>query len=195
MFFFASEAHHAAPGLVDVIFDWKFNVINWLLLVGFLAYGYSKLVPPKLAQREKSINEALSIAERSKQEADALLAEQKAKLADAEVERTKIVDEAKAVAKQLQADIEAQTKREVSDLERKLESAIANERQMIITEVRTAAVKAAMQLTRAHLENNVSEDDNKRLLSQFMQELDSLDSGKSVHAPGSTALGVTGRTE
>jgi F-type H+-transporting ATPase subunit b len=191
MFFFAEA--HTQPGLIDIIFDWKLNVLNWLLLVGFLVYGYTKLVPPKLAQREQSINEALSIAERSKQEADELLAQQKARLAEAEAERAKIVEEAKSVAKQLQADLEAQTKREVSDLERKLESAIANERQLIITEVRTAAVKAAMQLSRNYLETNVSEADNKRLLSQFMGELDTLGDGKS-YAPG-TALGVTGRTE
>jgi len=193
MFFFATETAHHQMGLIDVILDWKLNVINWLLLVAFLVYGWNKLVPPKLAQREQSINEALSVAERSKQEADALLAEQKARLADAEKEREKIVDEAKTVAKQLQADIESQTKREVAELEKKMESALVNERQLIITEVRSAAVKAAMQLSRNHLEHSVTEADNKRLLTQFMQELDSLDSGKSY--PPGTAVGATGRSE
>jgi F-type H+-transporting ATPase subunit b len=116
-------------------------------------------------------------------------------LENAQKESDKIVDEAKTVAQQMKAEILNQTTREVADLHRKLESALANERQMIITEVRTAAVEAAIQLSQGYLEKNVSESDNKRLLSQFMQELDSLSGpGGESFAPG-TAVGASHRSE
>jgi len=192
MFFFA-EAHHQV-GLIDVILDWKTNVINWVLLMAVVVYAINKLVPPILSKRERDINEALTLAERSKQEADELFAQQKAKIEAAKSEASKMVDEAKTVGKQLAAEIAAQTKREVEDLERKMESALATERQVIVNEVRQAAVKAAMQLSRTHLESNVSEADNKRLLTQFMQELDSLSADGESFAPG-TALGVSGQSK
>ena len=191
MFFFA-EAHQQV-GLVDVIFDFKSNVINWLVLVGFLVYAINKMVPPMLAQRERSINEQIKSAEEARNEAQSFLKEQETKIEHAQKEADKIVDEAKVVGEQLKTEIEQQTTREVADLKKKLESAIDNERQMIVTEVRSAAVEAAVKLSKEYLEKNVSEADNKRLLSQFMQELDTL-SGAESFAPG-TALGVSGRSD
>lgn len=193
MFFFA-EAHQQ-PGLLGVIFDFKSNVINWLLLVGFLIYGFNKIVPPMLAQRERAIKEQMDAADRARKESEAFFLEQSSKLENAQKETDKIVDEAKQVAEHLASEIEQQTTREIAFLQAKLESAIANERQMIVTEVRSAAVEAAVKLSRDYLESNVSDSDNKRLLSEFMQELDGLSgpNGQSF-APG-TAIGASGRTE
>ncbi|MDZ4832560.1 MAG: hypothetical protein SGJ27_02040 [Candidatus Melainabacteria bacterium] len=195
LMFFLAEVEHHQPGLMDVVLDFKSNVINWIFLVGFLIYGINKLVPPMLEKRERAINEQMESAARVKAESDAFFAEQQRNLENAQKESDKIVDEAKTVAQQLKAEILSQTTREVADLHRKLESSLANERQMIITEVRTAAVEAAVKLSQSYLEKNVSESDNKRLLSQFMQELDSLSgpSGQSF-APG-TAVGATTRSE
>lgn len=193
MLFFAEVEHHQ-PGLVDVIFDFKSNVINWVILVGLLIYGINKLVPPMLASRERAIRDDLNSAAKVKAESDAFFLEQKQNLENAQKESDKIVEEAKTVAQQLKAEILSQTTKEVADLEKKIESAIANERQMIVTEVRTAAVEAAIHLSRGYLEKNVSESDNKRLLSQFMQELDSLSTGGESFAPG-TAVGASNRSD
>ena len=192
MFFFFAEAHQQI-GLVEVLFDFKSNVINWLLLVGFLIYGWNKLVPNMMAQRARTIEDSISSAKKAKTESEQFLLDQKQKIADMEKQSAKIVAEAKTVGQQLKAEIEARTKREIADMERKFEAAIANERQVIISEVRTAAVKAAIQLSRSYLENNVSPEDNKRLLTQFMQELDSLSGGQS-YAPG-TVLGAASHSD
>ncbi len=194
MFFFFAEAHHH-PGLIDVIFDFKSNVINWLFLVGFLIYAWSKMVPPMLEKRAKSIEDAIASSKQTQAESEAFLKEQKGKLDNAQKEADKIVDEAKVVAQQLKAEIESQTKREVADLEKKLEAAIDNERLMIVTEVRSAAAKAAVELSRVYLEKNVTEADNKRLLTQFMQQLDSLSGPEGTSFAPGTALGVSSRSE
>jgi F-type H+-transporting ATPase subunit b len=195
LLFFLAEVHHEQPGLMDVVLDFKSNVINWVILVGFLFYGINKLVPPMLAKREASIKEEINVAERIKAESDAFFLEQKQNLENAQRESENIVDEAKVLAETMKTEIKSQTTREVADLQRKLEAAIANERQMIVTEVRSAAVEAAVKLSRSYLEKNVDEADNKRLLSQFVAGLDTLSgpSGQS-YAPG-TAVGATGRTE
>ena len=192
---FFAEVEHEQPQLLEVVLDWKHNVINWLILMALIIYGINKLVPPMLKQREESINRELNSAAKIKAESDEFFASQKQNLENAQKESDKIVDEAKAVAQQMKAEILNQTTREVADLQKKLESAIANERQMIVTEVRTAAVEAAVQLSQSYLEKNVSESDNKRLLSQFMQELDSLSGpGGESFAPG-TAVGASNRSD
>lgn len=195
LLFFLAEVHHEQPGLMDVVLDFKSNVINWLILVGFLFYGINKLVPPMLAKRESSIKDEINVAVKMKAESDAFFLEQKQNLENAQRESENIVDEAKALANTMKAEIKSQTSREVADLQRKLESAIANERQMIVTEVRTAAVEAAVKLSRDYLEKNVDDADNKRLLSHFVEGLDSLSGpGGQSFAPG-TAVGASGRTE
>lgn len=182
MFFFFAEVHHEF-NLSEFIFDPTTNVINWLLLVGFLIYGYTKLVPPMLAAREQSIKDQLAQAEKAREESQKFLAEQEVKIQNAEKEAANIISEAKTIAEQMKKELIDQTKREIADLERKFESAIANERQVAITEIRTAAAKAAIELSKSHLEKNVSADDNKRLLSEFMSQLDSMDKDQAF-APG-----------
>ena len=195
MFFFFAEAHQQI-GFFEVLFDWKSNVINWLVLVGFLIYGWNKMVPNMMAQRASSIENAINSAENAKLEAEEFLLTQKQKIEDMEKVSETIVQEARTVGQQLKAEIEAQTKREIADMERKFEAAIANERQMIVSEVRTRAVKAAVELSRQYLEYNVSPEDNKRLLSQFMQGLDSLSGpGSQSYAPPGTALGAAGHSD
>jgi len=191
MFLFAEV--HESFNLVDVIFDWKSNVINWLLLVGFIVYACSKLVPPILENRRKSIEDQLSNARKAKQDAEAYLEEQKKRIADSEKEASKIIDEAKTIAAQLKKDIAEQTARESAELERKIEMALQTERQMLVNEVRTAAVKAAVELSRSYLEQNVSEEDNKRLLTGFMQQLDTISSdGQSFDQPAHDSTGAAG---
>ena len=182
MFLFA-EVDHAS--LFDVVFDFKSNIINWLLLVGFIIYGWNKMVPSIMADRKRSIEDAIAGAQKSKKDAEVFLAEQEARIANAEKEAAKIADDAKTVAQQLKQEIADQTKRELTELEAKFQAAIANERQMAITELRTAAAKAAVELSRVYLSKNVSEEDNKILLSQFMNQLDSLSSQGQAMTPGS----------
>lgn len=185
MFFFFAEVHEPSS-LVDVFFDFKSNIINWLLLVGFIIYTWKKVVPPMLANRKKSIEDSIANAKTARQEAEAFLKEQETRIANAKEEAAKIVDEADKIAAQLKTEIEKQTEREIAEMQKKIEAALQNERRMMITEVREAAVKAAIELSRAYLEQNVSEEENKKLFSQFMQQIDTI-TGQSLGAPADTA--------
>ena len=62
----------------------------------------------------------------------------------------KILSEAKAAAKEMQASLEAQTQKDIAEMLTKFENAIASERQVIVNEMRQASVKAAMALAKAH---------------------------------------------
>ena len=181
MFFFA-EVHHQLS-FVEVLFDGKSNVINWFLLVIAIGYGWMKLVPPMFEARQKRIRESIASAQHDRDEAKSFLTQQENRIANAEKESARIVEEARVVAAQMKADIEAQTEAEINRLHEKLESALLNERQMLINELRSKAAKAAIHLSRSYLETSITEADKKRLLSQFMQQLETVGSEKSF-APG-----------
>lgn len=188
MFFFFAQASHEAgehlaehgadPDLIETLLKWDNNVINWVLLVALIIWGWNKLVPPMLAARAKSIDEALASAAEAKAESDKFLQDQQTALENSKRDAAKMVEEAKVVAEQMKVEIERQTTAEIAALEKKFDAAIENQRQLVITEMRTAAAKAAVQLAKTHLETNVKEADRKRLLTEFMQQLDTLENSE-----------------
>ena len=157
------------------------NLVNWLILAGLIIWGWNKAVPSMISQRAKSINDVIEAAEKQREEAQAFLLEQKKKVENAEVEAQNILEEAKEVAKQMQADMKAQTEADIEALKQKFKAAIENERQIIVTETRKAAVATAIKVSEEYLKNNISETEKVQLLNQFIQQLDSLgDSTESV---------------
>lgn len=187
MFFFA-EVHHASS-FMDVVLDFQSNLVNWLILAGLVIWGWNKVIPSVVEKRARSINETIDAAEKSRAEAEEFLAAQKAKVENAEAEAAKIIDEAKVVAEQMKKEMQAQTERDIENLKQKFEAAIANERQVVVTETRKAAVKAAMQLSKSYLQSNVSEAEKKLLLNQFIEQLDSLGGASQSVVAGKGKVG------
>ena len=80
MFLLAEVEHSGLFGMFEN------NLINWLILVGFLGWVLGKNLPPAFKGREESINATLNQAKKAKEEAEALLEKQKAAVANAEKE-------------------------------------------------------------------------------------------------------------
>lgn len=172
MLFFAEV--EASNGFMSMFEN---NVINWLLLVAFLWWVLAKNLPPVFKGRDESINATLTAAKAAREEAEALLTRQKAAVANAEKEAEQILAEAKAAAQEMQKSMEEQTQKDIAEMLKKFESAISSERQMLVTEMRQASVKAAMQLAKGQLSSAVTPEVKAQLLNQFMEQLDTFSSG------------------
>lgn len=183
LFVFGSE-HQVAMSVTDALFDWKSNVLNWLILVGGIVWFAQKNLPSMFASREQSIQESLNAAATSRQEAQQFLQEQKGRVANAEKEASQILSEAKQVAEQMKTQIQEQTKKDLVDLENKFEGAIENERRVLVTEMRAAAAKAAVELSEAYLAGAVNQEVKGKLLNQFMEQLDTVNSNEKRLAAG-----------
>ncbi|MBX9940447.1 MAG: ATP synthase F0 subunit B [Candidatus Obscuribacterales bacterium] len=180
MFFAEVEA----PGIMSIFEN---NLINWLLLVAFMYWVLAKFLPPAFKSREDGINATLTAAREARSQAEALLSKQKEAVANAEKEADQILDEAKKAAKEMQASIEEQTRKDVADMLAKFENAVAAERQMLVTEMRQASVKAAMQLAREQLASAVTPEVRSQLLNQFMEQLETMNTTKGTMTAGSGA--------
>ena len=148
------------------------NLINWLVLMAGVIYLWNKFVPPMFKSREDSITTAIADARATKAQGEAMLEEQKVRIANAEQEAAKILDEAKGLATQLKQQMEAQTLKDIADLKAKVEQSIANERQAAISQLRQAAARASIVLTEKALPSLLDEAAKARLLTQFMEQLD-----------------------
>ena len=69
-------------------------------------------------------------------------------------------------------------------------STIAAERQMMVTEMRQASVKAAMELAKGQLASAVTPEVKSQMLNQFMEQLETLNT-RSQSMPTSASLSAT----
>ncbi len=169
---FASGDGHADSGVL--LKDFLYRCFNFALMVGLLAYFITKPVRNALKGRQEGIEKTLADAEAAKEAAEAKYLEYSEKLAkateeiekltdsirhDGEVEREKIL----AAANEMAIMIE-------QEADNKASSVVAKAR----TELREEAANLAVELAEDMLKKQVSAEDQKRLVDEYMQKVGEL---------------------
>lgn len=147
-----------------------------LLLFGISMYVLAKLAFPRISEaldrRQRAIEESIDTAERTKREADQLLAEYRERLHEARRQAEEIMSRARraAEANEREAQEEAVEKREqmMEQTRRDIEAETRRAIQEIRREVADLTVMATEKVTRKTL----TEDDQRRLLEDALSELD-----------------------
>ncbi len=154
------------------------NLINWILLLVFLGWLWSKYTPSMFAARKESIEGALKEAAKARQEGQESLLEQERKIANAEKDAEQILVEARRVAEEMRIQIAADTKNETEHIRKKIEQQVASERKQAITEMRSQAATVAVRLAEAALPGAISDTARKRLLGEFIEQVETIGSKK-----------------
>ena len=152
-----------------------------LMIWTLLLFGISMLVLAKLAfprisealdRRQHAIEESIDAAERTRKEADVLLAEYRERLHESRQQAEEIIQRARkaAEAHEHQAQDEAKEKREqiMEQARRDIEAETRRAIQEIRHEVADLTVMATEKVTRKTL----TEDDQRRLVEDALKELD-----------------------
>jgi len=154
------------------------NIINWVILVGVIVYFWNKFMPPIFAARHQRIQGAIDDAAHAKRDGEDFLQEQKQRIANAETEAKKILEDAKQTAASMKQQESEVIKKEIAELEKKLEQQIATHRQMVITELRSQAAVAAVRLAEASLPGAITDNVKKGLQERFVSQLDQIGANK-----------------
>ena len=170
--FAAGGEHHADGGVL--LKDFLYRVLNFGIVVAILVYFLTKPMKKGLAGRREDIEKALAEAKQAKDQAEAKFAEYDRKLAQAteeiaeisdairregELEKQKIIENAKAMAKKIEEDAE-----KAAELE------VAKARAMLQREAVQLAVGVAENL----LKKNFTKDDDTRLIDEYMKKVGEL---------------------
>lgn len=162
----------AVDGIESFFGVFENNLINWLILVGILVWLCSRYAVPLLAARKERIEATLAQAAKAKSESMAFLESQQKRLAAAEEEAKAIVVEARQIAESMNAEIMAQTKKDIAALEQHVKVQLENERRLAVMQLRSTAAKAAIKLSSQQLPGVVNDSIRVRLLGQFLEELE-----------------------
>ena len=169
----AAEEASDKPGLVDPVI----GVMIWTLLVfGITMLILWKAAFPRIAEaldkRQKMIEDSIDSAEKTKRDADQLLAEYRERLSDARGQADEIVARARRTAEAAENETiaEARAKREemMEQTRRDIEAETRRAIQQIRSEVADLTVLATEKVTRKTL----NDDDQKRLVEEALGELD-----------------------
>jgi F-type H+-transporting ATPase subunit b len=153
------------------------GLMIWTLLVfGISMWLLSKLAFPRIAEaldkRQRAIEDSIDAAERTRREADQLLAEYRERLSEARSQADEIVTRARRTGEATEAEIvsEARGKREemMEQTRREIEAETRRAIQQIRSEVADLTIAATEKVTRKTLDK----DDQKRLVEEALSELD-----------------------
>jgi F-type H+-transporting ATPase subunit b len=173
----AEAAEHGEEGGGSFLVSPGLGLMIWTLVLFLITmWVLSKVAFPKIQEaldkRAKMVSESIDAAERQRRESDELLAEYRARLAEAREQADDIMARARKSAETAEAEAAAagKEKREelVSAAKRDIEAETRRSLDQIRAEVADLTVLATERVTRKSL----SPDDQKRLVEEALSEVD-----------------------
>jgi F-type H+-transporting ATPase subunit b len=173
----AQEAAHGEEEGGSFLVSPGLGLMIWtLILFLFTMWVLSKVAFPKIQEaldrRAKAIAESIEAAERQRQESDELLAEYRARLAEAREQADDIMTRARKAAETAEAEATAAGKEKREELvgaaKRDIEAETRRSLDQIRKEVADLTVLATEKVTRKSL----TPDDQRRLVEEALSEVD-----------------------
>jgi F-type H+-transporting ATPase subunit b len=153
------------------------GLMIWTLLAfGATLYLLNKLAFPRIAEaldrRRKAIEDSIEAAARSKQEADALLEEYRARLREAREQAEEITARARKAADALADEAKAQASRQREELMAATRRDIEAETRRALDEIRKEVASLTVIATEKVTRKSLTPDDHRRLIEEALHEVD-----------------------
>lgn len=173
----AVEEPKGAGGL-DLLLPATPELIAVVIAFGIVFFFIWRFAGPAinrtLEQRQAAIAGQLEAAERAKREAESLLADYRAQLAEAKAEGNRILEEARAQAEQLKTDILARANEEASAILVKAREEADTEKARALTEARREVGLLSVGLAEKIVGGSLDDKMQKDLIDRYISELERL---------------------
>src|SRR5215212_11781182 len=151
------------------------GLMIWTLVVfGISLFLLAKLAFPRIAdaldKRQRAIEESIDVAERTRTEADALLAEYRERLAEARTQADEIVARARKTGENSEAEALADAKRKREEMMEQTRREIQAETSRAIAELRGEVADLTVLATEKVTRKALSGDDQRKLVDDAVSE-------------------------
>lgn len=176
----AAEAGESSLKVLPAPDELLWGSIAFLLVVlALLKFAFPRM-NAALQERTRRIQGQIEDAERTKREADQVLAEYRAKLNEARAEVQRIIDEGKKTAESLRADIVAKAETEAREIVARAQADVAGERDRAIQSLRETLGDLSVQLAARVIEKELrSTDEHRALVDRAIAELATSGNGRN----------------
>ncbi len=153
------------------------GLMIWTLIAfGITLYLLNKLAFPRISaqldKRQRAIEESIDTAERTKAEAEEILAEYRQRLAEARTQAEEIVARARKAAETTQEEGLAQARIQREEMMEQTRRDIEAETRRAIQEIRNEVADLTVMATEKVTRKTLTEDDQRRLVEEALSELD-----------------------
>ena len=173
---FATEAAGEEEGGSFLVSPGIGLMVWTLFLFGISMFILSKVAFPRIAEaldkRQKAIEESIDTAERTRKEADELLAEYRERLTAARQQADDIVARARKAGEQAEADLVVKGKQRREELLEQARKDIETETRRSLEQIRKEVADLTVLATEKVTRKTLDADDQKRLVEEAMAEVD-----------------------
>ena len=147
------------------------TIITFVCLLVVLRLVAWKPLLSALEQRETTIRNSLDEAQQAREEAERLMAENQRILADANRESARILEQGREEAERLRASLTEQAQADAARLVEDARRDIQRERQLAVQDLKATAAELTLAATGQLLGRSVSDDDHRRLVTEFLDRI------------------------
>jgi F-type H+-transporting ATPase subunit b len=153
------------------------GLMVWTLIVfGLTMFVLWKFVFPRIGEaldrRQRAIEDSIDAAERTRHEADELLAEYRQRLSDARGQADEIVARARKTGEATEAEAMAEARRRREELMEQTRRDIQAETRRAIQEIRSEVADLTVRATEKVTRKSLTGEDQRRLVDEALSELD-----------------------
>ena len=153
------------------------GLMIWTLVVFAISlYVLGKFAFPRIAdaldKRQRAIEDSIDAAERTRTEADQLLAEYRERLSDARAQADDIVARARKTGEAQEAEALADSRRKREEIMEQARRDIETETRRAVQEIRREVADLTVLATEKVTRKSLNEEDQKRLVEDALSELD-----------------------
>ena len=183
MYLMLQHAEEAAAAAGDAahepsIFGLRAGGMFWTLIIFvLLSIVLAKFAfPPILgyaAAREQRIQDALDEAKKQRMEAEQLLEQQRAELANARTQAQQFIAEGKQAAERVREDMLTRARAEQEELVTRAKQDIVRERELAIESLRREAIDIALAAAGKLVGQRVDATEDRRIVTDYLKSMDS----------------------
>src|SRR5919204_4256000 len=153
------------------------GLMIWTLIAFIIAlYLLQRLAFPRIGEaldkRRRAIEESIESAERTREEADKLLEEYRARLREAREQADDIVVRARKAAERLQEETISQAKESREELMDRTRRDIEAETRRALEEIRQEVANLTVLATEKLARKSLDSEDHRRLIEEALSEID-----------------------
>lgn len=153
------------------------GLMVWTLIVfGLTMFLLSKLAFPRISEalgkRQKAIEDSIDTAERTREEADRILAEYRERLKEAREQADEIVQRARQAAETHEQEAKERGQELLAEASRKAERDIAAATERALSDLRREVADLTVLATEKVTRKALTDEDQRRLVEEALAELD-----------------------
>lgn len=158
------------PPLFGNLYVIGWSAVNFFVLLALLYKFAFNPINEMLDQRANTIESSIKHAEEIRVDVDQLKKEAQANLAESRKEAQEIIGRATKAAEDAKAEIAAQAKEEVANMKAKAHAEIDSATEAAKLELRDSAVTLAIMAAEKVLGRTITEEDNNKMVKEFVNE-------------------------